>query len=126
MKKKEMIPLTIEEKQSYHEQSISHACKKEFNTNDKKYYKVTSHCHYTGRYRSAAHNVCNLRYLTPKEIAVVFHNGFKYDYHFLIKELVKESEVQFKCLGEKAEKYITFSEPIKKELENNCTQNKFY
>ena len=64
--------------------------------------------------------------ITLEEIAVVFHNGFKYDCHFLIKELVKESEVQFKCLGEKAEKYITFSEPIKKELENNCTQNKFY
>ena len=40
---------------------------------------------YSGKYRGAAHNACNLRYKTPKKIIVVFHNGSKYDYHFLIK-----------------------------------------
>ena len=44
----------------------------------------------------------------------MFHNGFIYDYHFIIKELVKE----FECLGENTEKYITFSVPIKKKIEN--------
>ena len=42
-----------------------------------------------GKYRGAAHNICNLRYKIPKEIPVVFHNGSTYDYHFIIKELVK-------------------------------------
>ena len=38
-------------------------CKKEFNNdnNDKKYYKVRDHCQYTGKYRGAVHNICNLR-----------------------------------------------------------------
>ena len=36
--------------------------------------------------RGAAHNICHLRYKTPKEITLVFHNGSKYDYHFIIKE----------------------------------------
>ena len=31
-------------------------------------------------------------YSIPKEIAIVFHNGSKYDYHFIIKELAEEVE----------------------------------
>ena len=84
----------------------------------KKQQKVRDHCHYTGKYRGAAHNICNLRYKVPKEIPVVFHNGSTYDYHFIIKELVKEFDGNFECLGENTEKYITFSVPIKKKIEN--------
>ena len=47
----------------------------------------------------------------------VFHNGSTYDYHFIIKELLKEFEGNFECLGENTEKYITFSVPIKKRTE---------
>ena len=43
------------------------------------------------------------------------HNGSKYDYHFIIKELAEEFEGEFECLGETTEKYITFSVPIKTE-----------
>ena len=92
--------------------------KKEFDTIDKKNYKVRDHCHYTGKYRGAAHNICNLRYNVPKEVPVVFHNESTYDYHFLIKESVKEFESNFDCLGENTEKYITFSVPLKKKIEN--------
>ena len=59
-----------------------------------------------------------MRYKRPKEIPVVFHNGSTYDYHFIIKELVKECDGNFECLGENTEKYITFSVPIKKKIEN--------
>ena len=59
-----------------------------------------------------------MRYKVPKEIPVVFHNGSTYDYHFIIKELAKEFEDNFECLGENTEKYITFSVPIKKKIEN--------
>ena len=48
----------------------------------------------------------------------MFHNGSIYDYHFIIKELVKEFEGNFDCLGENTEKYITFSVPLKKKIEN--------
>ena len=43
------------------------------------------------------------------------------DYHLIIKQLAKELEAQFECLGENSEKYITFSVPIKKELDNGKT-----
>ena len=45
----------------------------------------------------------------------MFHNGFTYDYDFIIKELAEEFEGEFECLGENTEKYITCSMPIKKE-----------
>ena len=116
--KKKMIPLTTEEKIYHNKQKICYICKKEFNNNDKKNYKVRDHCHYTVKYRGAAHNICNLRYKVPKEIPIVFHNGSIYDYHFIIKELVKEFEGNFKCLGKNTEKYIISSVPIKKKIEN--------
>ena len=116
--KKKMIPLTTEEKIYHNKQKICYICKKEFSNNEKKNYKVRDHCHYTGKYRGAAHNICNLRYKVPKEIPIVFHNGSIYEYHFIIKEFVKEFEGNFECLGENTEKYITFSVPIKKKIEN--------
>ena len=42
---------------------------------DKKYPKLRDHCHYTGEYRGAAHSICNLKYIIPKEITVILHNG---------------------------------------------------
>ena len=77
--------------------------------------------HYTGQYRGAAHSICNLRYQIPKKVHVVFHNGFTYDYHFIIKQLAREFKYYLECLGENTEKYITFSVPIKKEHENGKT-----
>ena len=114
--KKKMISLTTEENIHYNKQKVCYICK-EFE-NNKKQQKITDHCHYTGKYRRAAHNICNLRYKIPKEIPVVFHNGSTYDYHFIIKELVKEFEDNFECLGENTEKYIIFSLPIKKKIDN--------
>ena len=93
--KKKIIPLTTEDKIHYNEQEICYICKKEFDKSDKKHYKDRDHCHYTGKYRGAVHNICNLRYKIPKEITVVFHNISTYDYHFIIKELVKEFDGNF-------------------------------
>ena len=119
-KKKDMIPLTKKEEKHHNKQIVCYICKKEFNTddNDKKHHKVKDYCHYTGKYRGATHNTCNLRYRIPKEISIVFHNGSTYDYHFIIKDLVKEFDGNFECLGENTEKYITFSVPLKKEIKN--------
>ena len=104
-----MIPLTDEENKSYEKQKVCYICKKEFSTdkNDKNAFKlyhiVKDHCHYTGKFREAAHSICNLRYKTPKEISVVFHNGSKCDYQFLIEGLAKEFKGRLECLGENTE-----------------------
>ena len=83
---------------------------------DKKYCKVRDHCHYTGEYRGAAHSICNLKYIVPKKIPIVFLNGSNYDHHFTISELAEEFKKQFMCLGQNTEKYIIFTIPIKKEV----------
>ena len=120
-----MIPLTNEEKKSYEKQKVCYICEKEFCTDKnnekefKSYHKVRDHCHYTGKYRGSAHSICNLNYKIPKDFPVVFHNGSTYYYHFIIKQLAKEFKGNFDCLGENTEKYITFSVPIKKELNNS-------
>ena len=91
---KAMIPLTDKENKFYEEQE------KEFcyNKNDKKkfkIYKVRDHCHYTGTFKGAAHSISNLSYKVPQEIPVKIHNGSKYDYHFLTKELAEEFKGEF-------------------------------
>ena len=124
--KKKMIPLTKKKRKSIISKKFVTYVKKRCSTDDnnKKYHKVRDHCHYTRKYRGAAHDICNLRYKIPKKIPVVFHNGSTYGYHFIIKELAEEFEGEFECLGENTEKYITFSLPLKKETtEKNKNDN---
>ena len=59
--------------------------------------KVKDHCHYTGNSRITAHSFCNLRYKTQNKIPLVFHNGSRYDYHSIIKNLAKVLEVNLKA-----------------------------
>ena len=96
-------------------------CSKNKKMKFKLYKKVRDHCHYTGKFRAAAHSICNLNYKAPQEIPVKIHNGSKYDYHFIIKELAEEFKGEFECLGENTEKYISFSVPIKKEHDEDKT-----
>ena len=105
------------EEKKHNKQKVCHICKKRFSTDDnnKEYHKVRDHCHYTGKYRGAAHDICNLRYKIPKEIPVVSHIASTYDYHFIIKELAEKFKGEFECLGQNTEKYINFSVPIEKE-----------
>ena len=75
----------------------------------KLYHKVRDHCNYTGKFREAAHSICNLRYKTPKEILVVFHSGSLQ----MIIQLAKELDGEFECLGENI---LLFQYQLKKNL----------
>ena len=88
-------------------------CKGEFDdTVDEKGYrkneKVKDHCHYTGRFRGASHNSCNLKYKKPKFIPVVFHNLSGYDSHLFIKNL-GFTDGNIDCIPNNDEKYISFT-----------------
>ena len=74
--------------------------------------KVRDHCHYTGRYRGAAHNRCNLKYRKPNNISVFFHNLAGYDSHLFIKRL-NITEGNIDCIPNNEEKYISISKTIK-------------
>ena len=88
----------------------------------KLYHTVRDHWHYTAEFRGSAHSICNLRYKTPKKNSLSISYGSTYDYKFMIiNHLAKEFDGQFECLGENTEKYITFSVPTKKQLDNSKT-----
>ena len=116
--KAKIVSLTENERASYRKQKTCYICDKKFSTNDedKKYHKIRYFFNYSGRFREAAHVMSCKKYKILKEIPVVFHKGSTYVYYFIIKEIAKEFKGQFECLGENAEKYITFSIPIVKEL----------
>ena len=82
--------------------------------------KVKDHCHYTGKFRGAAHSKCNLKYKVPKDIPIIIHNA-SYDTHFIINQLAEEVKGELNCIGENMKKYLTFSVPIKKEFDENKT-----
>ena len=117
--KNEMISLTKKEEKMHNTQKVCYIYIQKdlvLLMAKKTNFKVKDHCHYTGKHRGAAHDICNLRYKIPKETPVVFHYGSTYDYRFIIKELAEEFEGEFEFLGENTEKYITFSVPIKKKI----------
>ena len=47
-------------------------------------------------------------------ITVIFHNGSKYDYYFIIERLANAFQGKLELLGKNTEKYKTFSIPIVK------------
>ena len=121
---KPMIPLTDNEKVLYDNEKQCYICEKEFCTDKKsKDYKnkckVRDHCHFTGKYRGAAHSICNLKYKVPKDIPVVFHNGSIYDNHLIIKQISKDFKGYFTCTGENTEKSISFTRNMIKKDTNN-------
>ena len=71
-----------------------------FNCFNKNYHAVCAYCHYTGKYRGAAHSMCTLRCKPPNVIPLFFQNESTIDYHFIIKELAENFEDQSKSLGE--------------------------
>ena len=101
-------PLVMGEKERklFKEAKICHICNGELR-ND----KVRDHCHFTGKYRGAAHNKCNLNCRKPKVLPVIFHNLQGYDAHLFIKQLAK-LEGKLECIPSTEEKYISFSKHI--------------
>ena len=75
--------------------------------------RVRDHCHYTGCYRGAAHNTCNLKYRKPESVPVFFHNLTGYDSHLFIKKLGSSNKKEtIECIPNNEEKYITFTKTI--------------
>ena len=120
---KEMI-ITEEEEEQFNKASDCWICGKKLNIQD----KVKDHCHYTGRYRGPAHNICNLKYSKPNNISVFFHNLTGYDSHLFIKKLgITEGNID--CIPNNEEKYISFGKTIKVgEYKNKKgeTKNKYF
>ena len=104
--KKEMIPLSQEEWKKFHESEVCWLCRKKFGEKP----KVRDHCHFTGKFRGAAHQSCNLKFQRPKFTPVFFHNLQNYDAHLFVRALGLLDEVlSIKCIPNNDEQYISFS-----------------
>ena len=97
-----------EEKERFEKETKCWMCNEEFNYED---VKVRDHCHFTGRYRGAAHNSCNLKYRKPNFTPATFHNLSGYDIHLFIKNLAF-SEGNIDCIPNNEERYISFTKRI--------------
>ena len=108
IKPKKMV-ITEEEKKQFDNASDCWICGEELKNDN----KVRDHCHYTGRYRGAAHNKCNLKYSKPKDVPVFFHNLSGYDSHLFIRSLASPNPKEnIECIPNNEEKYITFTKNI--------------
>ena len=114
------MPLNHEENNLYNEQKICHIYEEKFCTDkdDKDYInrkKVKDHCHYTGKFRGAAHSKCNLNYNVQKEIPIIIHNA-SYDTHFMLNQLAIEFKGELNCLTIIWKNISLFLYELKKKL----------
>ena len=73
--------------------------------------RVRDHNHFTGIFRGAAHNYCNLQYKIEKQrykLPVIFHNLRGYDSHLIFKQ-VKPKHGHIDVIANTSERYISFS-----------------
>ena len=104
-----MEPLTSKQIKAHSKAKVCHICLEGFQIKDR---KVRDHCHYTGKYRGAAHSNCNLQYKIPGHIPVIFHNLSGYDMHLFIRELSKHTS-SMGVITKNKEDYISFSIKVK-------------
>ena len=106
-RRRKPLKLTQDEQKSFGKAKFCHICNKELLKD-----KVRDHCHFTGQYRGAAHNSCNLQCRKPFTLPVIFHNLQGYDAHLFIKQLASLPG-DLNCIPSTEEKYISFSKKIK-------------
>ena len=112
-KKPKPYNLSTQEEKDFQSATMCHICEQKL-FKDKEtgqILKVRDHCHFTGEYRGAAHNQCNLNCKKPLILPVIFHNLQGYDSHLFIKQLAKVSG-DLSCIPSTEEKYISFSKKI--------------
>ena len=100
-----IVPMTMSDRDvlSFTNAVVCHRCEKPLTDDD----KVRNHCHLTGRYLGAAHNVCNLNCKTPQHIPVFFHNLRGYDAHHLIQGLGKYNDENLTCIATTSERFVS-------------------
>jgi hypothetical protein len=95
--------MTAADQINYSNSTLCHICENPLNGD-----KVRDHCHISGKYRGAAHSMCNLKFKYPKNIPVVFHNLKGYDSHLIMQHIGK-FDGRISCIPNNMEKYLSFS-----------------
>ena len=96
----------MHDKLVYDKSTLCHICNEELGED-----RVCDHCHLSGKFRGAAHEVCNLKYKVPTFFPVVFLNLSGYDSHLFIKTL-GNNEGDICCIPYNEENYISFTKQV--------------
>ena len=119
--KKNKMVMTKKDWNDFQEADFCWLCRKGFEKEGEKI-KVRDHCHYTGKFRGAAHRDCNRKFQKPNFTPVFFHNLAGYDSHLFVRSLgIEDGVLDVQCIPNSEEKYISFS--IEFELERFKVQN---
>jgi hypothetical protein len=95
--------MTEEDKIDFETSNKCHICEKAILDD-----KVRDHCHVTGIYMGAAHNICNILRNERKKIPMFCHNFTGYDGHFLIQKLGGDERItHLNALAYNTEKFRT-------------------
>lgn len=83
------MDFTDEDRLSFENCDFCYLCSSDFSAESirEKGQKVRDHCHITGRYISAAHNLCNLSRREKVCVKIFAHNFSGYDSHLIISHL---------------------------------------
>ena len=84
MKKHFNKNLIMTEEELFQSSNICWICEKLIENGDG---KVSDHCHMIGKFRGAAHWICNTNVQLTKKIMVIFDNLRGYDSHLIFHEL---------------------------------------
>jgi len=108
----ERLIMTAEDIQRFQSAKECYLCRKAFREQD---VKVRDHDHVTGKFRGAAHQVCNLQLRRQYKIPVFFHNFRGYDGHLLVAALGEDAQKtkatkgkarSLRVIGQGIEKYL--------------------
>ena len=78
--------MSEEEEHLFQQSNSCWICKKLIDNDDE---KVRDHCHVTGKFRRAAHWICNINLQLTKKVPIIFYNLKGYDSHLIFCELNK-------------------------------------
>ena len=101
------LQITPQEEESFKLAEECWLCEEPF-TED----KVSDHDHLTGKYRGAAHNICNIncRQRSSSFVPIFFHNFSGYDCHLIFQELLLqafEKGYEPKMIPKSMENYVS-------------------
>lgn len=118
------IQMTPENEEEFLRAVKCHICEKEFVKNVD--IPVKDHCHFTGKFRGAAHQDCNLQYRDYRTVPVVFHNLTHYDAHFIVDKIASNAlPGTVKVIAINSEKYISFIKTMPNRFEKYKEMIKF-
>ena len=107
------VPLIMstEDTTTFENATQCYICEEPLDRNNEENQVVRDHCHFTGKFRGAAHSQCNMKLQIPTKIPVIFHGLKNYDGHMIIKALAKviDDLSEIRVLPHNIEKYTTIS-----------------